>query len=106
MKRTQQSALTLALGSALVTTLAVSPVSATENPFASQMLDKGYMVASAEGKCGGMKEAEGKCGGKKAEGKCGGKKAEGKCGGKKADKSKEGKCGGAKEPEGKCGGKK
>lgn len=106
MKRTQHTALTLALGSALATTLAVAPVAAAENPFASRTMDKGYMVASAEGKCGGMKEAEGKkAEGKKAEGKCGGKKAD-KGADKSADKAKEGKCGGMKEAEGKCGGKK
>lgn len=113
MKSGKQTALTLALGSAIAASLAAAPVVAADNPFAAQALGKGYMVAdhhkTKEGKCG-----EGKCGGKKdakaKEGKCG----EGKCGGKaKGDdkkveqgktsdeKAKEGKCG-----EGKCGGKK
>ncbi len=110
MKQTKQTALTLALGSAIAASLAAAPVSAAENPFAAQSMDKGYMVADAdkakEGKCGAKKDKEGKCGGKKSaedeaankkmmkEGKCG----EGKCGAKNL---KEGKCG-----EGKCGGKK
>jgi len=129
MKQTKQTALTLALGSAIAASLAAAPVSAAENPFAAQSMDKGYMVAEAdkakEGKCGGKKDKEGKCGAKAKEGKCGGEKAkEGKCGGKKnaADEAankkmmKEGKCGegkcGAKNlkegkcGEGKCGGKK
>ena len=105
--------LAIALGAALVTTLAATPVAnAADNPFAMSELSSGYMVAEmAEGKCGGDKaksEAEGKCG----EGKCGGAKTEaeakstaegkcgeGKCGGEK--KATEGKCG-----EGKCGGDK
>jgi uncharacterized low-complexity protein len=82
MKRTQQTALTLALGTAIAATLAAAPVTAAENPFVSQAMSQGYMVASADSKA-----KEGKCG-------------EGKCGGAKA-KAKEGKCG-----EGKCGGKK
>lgn len=99
----------IAVGTALVTSLTTSNLAAetTPNPFAINELSGGYMqLASAdkaeqEGKCGGKKASqEGKCG----EGKCGGKSEmkqnmEGKCGGKKADK--EGKCG-----EGKCGGSK
>ena len=99
MKRKQQTVLTLALGSAIAATLSVTPAAASENPFVSQSMGNGYMVAAMEGKCG-----EGKCGAKAKEGKCGGAKAaEGKCGGAK---STEGKCGGAKATEGKCGGKK
>lgn len=80
------------------------------NPFKATELSQGYEASgtekTAEGKCGGAKDAktaEGKCGGAKdaktAEGKCG----EGKCGGAKEAKAKatEGKCG-----EGKCGGAK
>ena len=110
MKHTKQTALTLALGSAIAASLAAAPVSAAENPFAAQSISKGYMVAE-EGKCGGAKKAtEAKCGAKAKEGKCGGEKAkEGKCGGKKSAEDeaankkmmKEGKCG-----EGKCGAKK
>lgn len=75
MKRKQQSALTLALGSAFATTLAMAPLAnAADNPFSAQSIGNGYMVAEMgkgkEGKCG-----EGKCGGTKAkEGKCGGMK--------------------------------
>ncbi len=99
----------LALGTALVTSLAAGQLSASEttNPFTLTELSGGYMqladASSAdktvqEGKCGNKKpEQEGKCG----EGKCGNKNdmkknMEGKCGGKKAEQ--EGKCG-----EGKCG---
>ncbi len=98
----------IALGTALVTTLAAGQLSANEitNPFSLTELSSGYMqLADAtnadkttqEGKCGSKKTGqEGKCG----EGKCGGKNdmkknMEGKCGGKKA--KQEGKCG-----EGKC----
>ena len=58
---TRKTTLTLALGSALATALAAAPAGASENPFASQSLAQGYMVASKamEGKCG-----EGKCGSK------------------------------------------
>jgi uncharacterized membrane protein len=64
--KTSKPVLSLALGGAFALTAGVSPVvGATDNPFAMQSLDKGYMVA-AEGKCGGMKKgAEGKCGGMK-----------------------------------------
>ena len=117
MKRNHQTALTLALGSALAATLASAPVSAADNPFASQSMAKGYMVAErggmegkcGEGKCGGTmkgdarKAAQGKTTAEKAkEGKCGNaKEMEGKCG---SSKAVEGKCGGAKSMDGKCGG--
>ena len=111
MKRKQQNALTLALGSALAASLASAPATAA-NPFASQALAKGYMVAATEAKCG-----QGKCGAsmgmteqdktgmsKSDEGKCGsadGKKAaQGKVSAKKAkakSKSAEGKCAAAKQ---------
>jgi len=108
----KKTALTLALGSAIAATLAATPVSAAENPFAAQTLQKGYMVAEADKAAEAGKAAEAKCGAKaKAktkkssedatankkmlqEGKCG----EGMCGAKNA---KEGKCG-----EAKCGAKK
>ena len=95
--------LSIALGSALVVSMAASSVAvAAQNPFAMASLDKGYMVAAADtAKDGKMKE--GKCGeGKCGEGKCGGEghTAEGHCG---ADKAGEGKCGGDKAAEGKCG---
>jgi uncharacterized low-complexity protein len=95
-------------GAALVGSLATFTLAqASDNPFAAQPLDRGYMQLAetegkcGEGKCGEGKAAEGKCGeDKAAEGKCGeGKTAEGKCGEGKADKAAEGKCG-----EGKCGG--
>jgi len=103
--------LVIALGTAFVTTLAITPVAnAAENPFAMSDLSSGYMVAEkAEGKCGGDKMKEGKMKMDK-EGKCGGDKMkegkmkmdkEGKCGG---DKMKEGKM--KMDKEGKCGGSK
>lgn len=84
-----------------VASLAAGKALASENPFGFQKVTgENQQLAAMEGKCG-----EGKCGGKMkdAEGKCGGKKdMEGKCGGKK---DMEGKCGG-KMKEGKCGGNK
>lgn len=83
------------------------------NPFQSQALGKGFMLADAgkmaDGKCGANKQADGKCGGeKKAEAKCGADKKmqDGKCGADKTreamtEKKKDGKCG-----EGKCGANK
>lgn len=109
----------IAVGTAFVTTLAAGNASAEVdvNPFVMNELSGGYMQLAygggeskakdkegegkygAEGKCGGEKaKKEGKCG----EGKCGSdmkKNMEGKCGGEKAEK--EGKCG-----EGKCGSSK
>lgn len=89
----------VAIGTAFAATLSSTAVLASENPFASQELDGGYMVAGhAEGKCGGMmnKTKEGKCGDRMKKGAM-----EGKCGDKmkKMKKAAEGKCG-----EGKCGG--
>lgn len=79
-----------AVGIALATTLAASPLaSADQNPFSVSEMSNGYMVADAEGKCG-----EGKCGDDKAkaedEGKCGeGKCGEGKCGADEGDEGDE-----------------
>ena len=90
--------LSIALGSALVVSMAASSVAvAAQNPFAMASLDKGYMVAAADtAKDGKMKE--GKCG----EGKCGAATDKTKTKDAKSDadkaKMKEGKCG-----EGKCG---
>jgi uncharacterized low-complexity protein len=103
-KQNVKNTLALAVGAAVIGSMAATPAGAAENPFGLTELDSGYMqVAESdmpEGKCGGEKQAEGKCGGEKqAEGKCGDeKKAEGKCG---DEKKAEGKCG-----EGKCGGSK
>ena len=121
--------ISLAVGTAFVTTLAAGSASAeadsNTNPFAMNELSSGYMQLAyggggdksdkegkcGEGKCGSdmKKNMEGSCGGKKAEeegkcgeGKCGSdmkKNMEGSCGSKKAEE--EGKCG-----EGKCGGSK
>lgn len=72
----KKTVLSLLLGTAIATVLAAAPASATDNPFASAVMEKGYRVAAADGKCGGMKDKEGSCGGAKKsdkEGKCGGK---------------------------------
>lgn len=87
---------------------------ADSNPFQSQALEKGFMLADNHMEKGGEgmmgdKKADGKCGAdKKADGKCGADKKmkDGKCGGDKTkamstDKKKDGKCG-----EGKCGANK
>ncbi len=112
MSKKSMKPISLALGTAFVTSFAASNLSAdtNANPFAMNELSSGYMQladassankSAQEGKCGGKKTPqEGKCG----EGKCGSKSdmkqnMEGKCGGKKAEQ--EGKCG-----EGKCGSKK
>lgn len=112
----QSKTLSLAIGTAFVTTLAASNVASAAqpgNPFAMSELSSGYMQLAdnhmndkaGEGRCGegrgNQKQSqEGKCG----EGKCGSdkemkKNMEGKCGGDKA--KQEGKCG-----EGKCGSNK
>lgn len=97
------------VGAAVVaSTMSAAPAFASDNPFTTQDLAGGFMLAEkGEGKCGEGKCGEGKCGeegmttkdGKSVEGKCGEGKAsqEGKCGEKKTES--EGKCG-----EGKCGG--
>jgi uncharacterized low-complexity protein len=112
MSKKSMKSVSLVLGTAFVTSLVATNLSAeinTSNPFAMNELSGGYMqLADAnnagksdqEGKYGDKKsEKEGKCG----EGKCGSKgemkkDMEGKCGGKKSDKDGkygEGKCGGA-----------
>jgi len=69
--------ISVAVGSAFAATLGVAPVvSAAENPFALQSLDKGYMVADNHAAKPKMKD-----------GKCG----EGKCGMAMADTNKDGK---------------
>lgn len=102
MKATKTS-ISLALGAALgASGIAMAGEHNSNNPFAMQSLDSGYMLAQSdkagEGKCGSeakQKTNEGKCGGQKkapkqtSEGKCGGQKqqpkqaGEGKCGGNK-----------------------
>lgn len=106
MNQTQKS-IALALSSAFALSMAATPVSAAENPFAIKTLSSGYQVANhheekmQDGKCG-----TGKCGAEKktSEGKCGGDKAkEGSCGG---DKAKEGNCSADKMKEGTCSAEK
>lgn len=94
----QKSKLNMAVGAALVAGAFLSPMAgAADNPFSSERLSTGYLLAEAGGKT-----ADGKCGGdKKADAKCGAdKKADAKCG---ADKKKDASCGGDKKKEAKCG---
>ncbi len=80
----KKSMISIAVGSALATTLAAVPIAATaDNPFGMQSLDRGYMVADAH-KYGEKKGGEGKCGG---QGACG----EGRCGAAMADANNDGK---------------
>lgn len=58
----KKKAMSVAVGSAFVAGMAMTPMAgAAENPFAMQSLDRGYMVADMQGKCG-----SGKCGGMKS----------------------------------------
>ena len=62
----KKTALSLAIGSAFATSMALAPVaSAADNPFEMDSLKDGYQVVAGE------KKVEGKCG----EGKCGGNEA-------------------------------
>ncbi len=74
MNAKKSTPLSLAVGAALVASLAGMSANASDNPFSARSLGSGYMVAAAtDGKCG-----QGKCGGmakatsaKAGEGKCG-----------------------------------
>lgn len=96
MKKMNKTPFATAMGTAVVSALAMNAAHAEANPFGMTELSAGYMqVAEAEMSCG-----EGKCGAmnnnapKMEEGKCAGKKSE-----KAAEKpAKEGACG-----EGMCG---
>ena len=77
----KKTALSLAIGSAFVASIAAAPIAAAaDNPFQMDSLKSGYQVA------GVAKGEEAKCG-------------EAKCGGAESDKGTEAKCG-----EAKCGG--
>ena len=75
--------ISIAIGSAFAAVGTVPVAFAADNPFVSQSLSKGYMVADAH-KHGEKKSGEGKCGG---EGACG----EGRCGASMADANRDGK---------------
>ena len=102
----------LAVGAALAGSFAltssIASADTVESPFAMSTLQSGYMLGTAEGSCGGDKEAEGACG----EGSCGGDKegSEASCGGDKEggadEKDAEASCGGDKDAEASCGGDK
>ncbi len=73
---TNKTALSLLLGAALAISLAAAPASAAGNPFASNAVGKGYLVAEADktndAKCGDMKSAPAKPDtAKAADSKCG-----------------------------------
>lgn len=88
--------LTAALGSAFITTAALSLPAAAADAFGATPLRQGYQLAQAD-----TKAPEGKCGTDKKVADDG-KKADGSCGAeKKVEKKKDGKCG-----EGKCGANK
>jgi uncharacterized low-complexity protein len=101
MKKINKTPFAAAMGTAVLSTLAVTAAHAEASPFAMNDMNSGYMqLAAADTAKSGMKE--GSCG----EGKCGGamkaapKTVEGACAGNKpANKAAEGKCG-----EGMCGG--
>ena len=62
----KKTALSLAIGSAFATSMALAPVaSAADNPFEMDSLKDGYQIVAdkkAEAKCGEGKCGEGKCG--------------------------------------------
>jgi uncharacterized low-complexity protein len=103
----------VAMGAALISSVAATAVNAEANPFGVTELSSGYMqIAAAEMACGaGMKmekpkTAEGACAGKKSE--AGAKTPEGKCGdmmdGDKMKQGMESSCGAMmKGKEGACG---
>ena len=106
----------LAVGAALAGSFAlvggIASAETVESPFAMSTLSAGYMLGTAEGSCGGDKEAEASCGGdKEGEASCGGDKeghtdekdGEAGCG---ADKDGEASCGADKDAEASCGGDK
>lgn len=111
----KNATLTVALGAAFTASLTMGATAqAVGNPFATQILDRGYMVADAgnkmgDGKCGNMtndKAGDGKCGGtKKDAAPAKAKSMEGKCAANTKEiapsKAKDGKCG-----EAKCGANK
>ena len=87
----KKTALSLAIGSAFATSMALAPVaSAADNPFEMDSLKDGYQIVAD-------KKVEAKCG----EGKCGG---DDKGGHVNDENAAEGKCGEGKCGEGKCGG--
>ncbi|KIO49690.1 hypothetical protein [Nitrosospira sp. NpAV] len=80
----RKSIISIAAGSFLAASVGSVPVvSAADNPFAMQSLERGYMIADSHN-YGEKKGSEGKCGG---EGACG----EGRCGAAMADANKDGK---------------
>lgn len=83
----KKSMICAALGSAFVSGIGMASIAtAADNPFVTQPLERGYMVADAHGAA--AKAGDGKCGG---EGKCGSKHADKHCGAAMADENKDGK---------------
>lgn len=112
MKKINKTPLAAAMGSAVLSTLAMTAAHAEVNPFGMTELSSGYMQLAETHDAGAAKPKEGACG----EGKCGGmmkgkslnnKMDEGTCASAKpkaGDKNAEAKCGEGKCGEGKCGG--
>ncbi len=76
--KSKKTVVSIAISSAFAVSLSAVPtVSAAENPFMAQVLEKGYMVTDASAH-GEKKSGEGKCG-------------ESKCGAFMADSNKDGK---------------
>lgn len=102
MKKINKTPLAAAMGSAVLSTLAMTAAHAEANPFGLTELSSGYMQVAESHDAAATKPKEGACG----EGKCGAmmkgkslnnKMDEGTCASSKP-KAAEGKCG-----EGKCG---
>lgn len=93
---TTKNAIALAIGTAFIASIATTPASAAQNPFALKTLTSGYMVADADkmkdGKCG-----TGQCAANKA--KMPEKAAEATTG---VEKTKEASCSADKAKEGSC----
>ncbi|MDE2365532.1 MAG: hypothetical protein KGM95_01205 [Betaproteobacteria bacterium] len=83
--RNKKSFICIAVGSAMATSLGGAPVSAADDLFAAQPLDKGYMLAYAD------RVDPNKYGGAKSPGYGGTKSAEGQCGMSRLDVNKDGK---------------
>lgn len=83
--RDKKSLISIAVGSAFVTSLGTAPADAADDPFTVQTLDKGYMLAYAD------RVDPNKYGGGSKPGYGEAKSAEGNCGMSKLDVNKDGK---------------
>jgi uncharacterized low-complexity protein len=83
--RDKKSLISIAVGSAFVTSLGTAPADAADDPFTVQTLDRGYMLAYAD------RVDPNKYGGGSKPGYGAAKSAEGNCGMSKLDVNKDGK---------------